>query len=385
LSETLRELHFSKYLNPDYIARIQEEYKFQDSLTIEKFIMDFELFYHLQEVIPDCIVRGGMAVPFHLSDKKIRRLSVDIDVVTKASQVDIVRAMGMVGKKLNRFINMPDSTHKPRRSTKNLPLLTYYIPYISVLGVKDAEIKVEVWHEFNKPMTTKKIEQGFDLFSFETDFPIVIFDKGSLIGDKITTLALNSIGVPSKRYGDIPKHIYDISSLLKISELEDLKAVKLAFDLICEYENTFFTDGRSFTAERIIDDIIKSLDGFLTIQAGYKLTNAQRSLYGSFNATLLGQGYGSPLSYINNILLVKLLAVYLQSVIKNIMSIDDFTSSLYSDLRSLKSLQSSDATERKKSHKEIMASLKPGNNYAFAKRLPVEQALMYSRIKQLQQ
>lgn len=347
--------------------------------------MDFELFYHLQELIPDCIVRGGMAVPFHLSDKKARRLSVDIDVVTKASQGDIVRAMEMVGKKLDRFVNMPNSIHKPGRATKNLPLLTYYIPYKSVLGMEEAEIKVEVWHEFNKPMPSKRIEQGFDLFSFETDFPIDIFDKGSLIGDKITTLALSSIGVPRKRYGDIPKHIYDISGLLKISGLEDLKVVKPAFDLICEYENTFFTDGRSFTAEKIIDDIIKSLDSFLTIQGGYILTNEQMSLYGKFNATLLGQGYGGPLRYINNIMLVKLLAVYLQSVIKNALSTDDFASRLYSDLQYLKSLQALDnAAERRKLHKEIIAPLKTGTNYVFAKRIPVEQALMFSRIKELQ-
>ena len=54
---------------------------------------------HIQQVLPDCVVKGGMAVPFHLQDNKLRRLSVDIDIVTGSSKEDVINAMRKVAKK----------------------------------------------------------------------------------------------------------------------------------------------------------------------------------------------------------------------------------------------------------------------------------------------
>ena len=60
--------------------------------------MDFEMLTHIQQVLPDCVVKGGMAVPFHLQDNKLRRLSVDIDIVTGSSKEDVINAMRKVAK-----------------------------------------------------------------------------------------------------------------------------------------------------------------------------------------------------------------------------------------------------------------------------------------------
>lgn len=76
------ELHYQDILNKKSIDTIRKDQGFRDSLPLEKFIMDFEVLTHIQKALPDCVVKGGMAVPFHLHDKTLRRLSVDIDIVT---------------------------------------------------------------------------------------------------------------------------------------------------------------------------------------------------------------------------------------------------------------------------------------------------------------
>ena len=45
------ELHFQNLLNKESIDRMRGEHGFRDSLPLEKFIMDFEMLTHIQEVL----------------------------------------------------------------------------------------------------------------------------------------------------------------------------------------------------------------------------------------------------------------------------------------------------------------------------------------------
>ena len=85
-----------------------------DVTTYEQFIMNFEALIHIKEKIPDYMVKGGMAVPFHVKDKKLRRLSVDIDIVTSHTREQVVSAMKEVRDKLSGKITIPEN-HKPER------------------------------------------------------------------------------------------------------------------------------------------------------------------------------------------------------------------------------------------------------------------------------
>ena len=117
------ELHFQNFLNKKSIDKIREEHGFRDSLPIEKFIMDFEMLTHIQKVLPDCVVKGGMAVPFHLSDKKLRRLSVDIDIVTRRTRSEVIEAMKQVSAKLEGVVKIPNP-HEPRRKFNKKTTIT---------------------------------------------------------------------------------------------------------------------------------------------------------------------------------------------------------------------------------------------------------------------
>ncbi len=108
------ELHFADQLKQDNIERILAENDFQNAYPVEQFIMDFEALVHIQEKLPDCVVRGGMAVPFHINDSTLHRLSVDIDIVTGHSRTEVISAVSEIRKTLGRKIDIPDP-HIPRR------------------------------------------------------------------------------------------------------------------------------------------------------------------------------------------------------------------------------------------------------------------------------
>ena len=72
--------HFERHLDRVAIEAIAKKYGFASKSTVEKFLIDFEVLYHMQKAIPDCVVRGGMAVPFHLGRDDAVRLTVIIAV-----------------------------------------------------------------------------------------------------------------------------------------------------------------------------------------------------------------------------------------------------------------------------------------------------------------
>ena len=67
---------------------------------------------------------------------------------------------------------------------------------------------------------SKKISQKTDIFSIPIDHNVTILSRGALIGDKISALAINSIGVPQNT-GHVPKQIFDVAGLLNSVDKEN--------------------------------------------------------------------------------------------------------------------------------------------------------------------
>lgn len=100
---------YSSLLTEENISAIATRYGFTNRLSVEKFIMDFEMHRHIVRQVK-CITRGGMCMPFHLPQTEVRRLSVDIDLLTPWTVDEIKSAM----RNVNRAV--PDvicTEHKP--------------------------------------------------------------------------------------------------------------------------------------------------------------------------------------------------------------------------------------------------------------------------------
>ena len=72
---------YSYLLTEKNISSIATQYGFPHELYIEKFIMDLEMHARIAPKI-DCIIRGGLCMPFHLYAQEARRLSIDVDLLT---------------------------------------------------------------------------------------------------------------------------------------------------------------------------------------------------------------------------------------------------------------------------------------------------------------
>ena len=300
------ELHFQNFLNKKSIDKIREEHGFRDSLPIEKFIMDFEILTHIQEVLPDCVVKGGMAVPFHLSDKKLRRLSVDIDIVTRRTRSEVIEAMKQVSAKLEGVVQIPNP-HEPRRKfSKKLPLLTYFCNYQSSID-DSPELKIDILHDNNMQIQPKPIQGRTEIIGLPVDFPLSIYDHGSLIGDKLTTLPFNTIGINSDRELDVPKQIYDVAVLLKnISGDLPLELIFDAFEHISHDEISYFTNDAP-TFQQVLDDLGSFPKNILRIDNQIKLNPSYQGRLEKLTTELLGKNRYRGYQHVTDILLIQLL------------------------------------------------------------------------------
>ncbi len=299
-------LHFQNYLNKARLEEIKTEYGFRESLPLEKFIMNFEVLAHIQEVLPDCVVKGGMAVPFHLRDKALRRLSVDIDIVTGRSRDEVIDAMKSVSKKLLGTVKIGDCHNPKSHDSKMLPLLTYFCAYTSSVD-ENPEIKIEIFYEHNMDIPFKKIEAGIEMVGFSMDFPLSVYDHGYLIGDKLTTLPSNTIGIGPERELDVPKQIYDVASLLKaIPHDPPMEMILDAFQKISMEELSYFKE-KPPTFDDVLDDFEIFSNSLLITDNQIKLNPSYQGRFEKFTTEMLGNVRYSGYVHVTDILLVKVI------------------------------------------------------------------------------
>ncbi len=302
----MAELHFQGILNRESLDAIKTSHGFRDSLPLEKFIMDFEVLTHIQRVLPDCVVKGGMAVPFHLHDKTLHRLSVDIDIVTGSSRKEVIDAMKNVSKKLKGTVEI-GNPHVPKRAgIKKLPLLTYYCEYRSSVD-KNPEMKIEIFHGNSMKIQSKKIDTKTEIIEVLIDFPLSVYDHGSLMGDKLTTLPFNTIGIRFDK-PDVPKQIYDIASLLKsITDRFPLEMIVDAFEKTSRDEMSYFKERPPPTFEEILSDLDNFSDKLLVTKNQIKLNSSYQGRFNKFTTELLGERRYPEYTHVSDILLIKVI------------------------------------------------------------------------------
>lgn len=345
--------------------------------------MDYEILFHILKEIPDSIIKGGMSVPLHIPEIGVRRLSEDIDLVTKLSEAEVKSAMEKVAKATKGLFDIPEP-YKPANPRKSLPLLAYYVSYSSSIQSPKPEVQVDIFYDFKDTIPTTSINSGTELLDFKLNYSIKVFDKGSLIGDKITTLGYNTIGLPEDRRSDTTKHIYDIALLSRL--INDKTSLEVLIDVYKRtviYENSF--NDKKFQDKEIVDDIFSSVSSLLIQGNGYSLEPRHKGRYASFKQQLLRKSNTYPIiNHISDLLLIQLLSSHLRLAIHDKITSSEFVNNLYDDLSKLKIITSQNATEKTLTKKQIIKSFNTGNGKRFINTLPeAEQVFLFSRIEEL--
>ncbi len=377
--------YFQAIRNKTQIEKLGKEYGFRDLLSLEKFIMDFEVYGHIKEVIQDSVVKGGMAVPFHLQDPTLRRLSVDIDIVTSLSREQTMKRMKKISEKLSDIISI-DEPHVPKKpKEKELPLLTYYCNYKSSLN-ENPEIKIDIFHENRMDLKTRQINKNFKIIGFDLPFPISIYDRGTLIGDKLTTLPSNTIGIKSKRKSDIPKQIYDIATLIKTTQgIFPMEEIINAFKKISKDEISYFTNNKP-SFDEILNDIKNFHVGILQIQDSIKLDKSYEGRFNKFKTELLGSRNYPRHIHVADILLIRfIIELLLKKINKNMETKFLIDKSTYA-LEELDNISKLNRNEKIVEMEKIISKHRKSSKICkVMKSLFVESAFLYDQLLEAEQ
>lgn len=275
--------HFNDALNRDAVNSISEEFNFQYPLNIERFMMDFRITSLIRERIHP-ILRGGMCMPFY-TDLHVRRLSVDIDLLVSQSINDI----DMMMNEMNAILHdITIQRYDPIRPAPIPNLVTYTVEYpsnFSTLG----KIKIDYLCDVTLDMPTQTMPAGQEIVGFTIDYPLQILTRPALMIDKITALALDTIGLRGRDgglSGAIPKQIYDISTLLKSANQNDITELFNIFRNILEFKSRIYDNGM-YAVETVLGSIESSIQSLLSFGDQMTFTNEYEGLASSFKGTYL--------------------------------------------------------------------------------------------------
>lgn len=205
--------HDEKYFNEESVKQRARQYGFNSNLPVELFLWDCEIAAQIQNHSDHLILKGGAAVQLHLP-VEMQRGSVDIDMIGPTTEQEIDNLLTKIQLTLP---NITFEKHYPKAPIHNIPLITYFGTIPSLISERkqtNIRLKTEfLIEDLNLDYVTLPKAKTFAL---ETK-NIRCYSKPTLIGDKLLTLAKNTIGIINDE--DVPKQIYDVATLSKIQSL----------------------------------------------------------------------------------------------------------------------------------------------------------------------
>ena len=288
------------------IVALAERYGFTQPPYVERFIMCFEAHRRISQEM-ECVVRGGLCMPFHHPDFEVSRMSVDVDIMSPCTVTEMKQVMNRIGGR-----GFACSEHVPRSPYPLDNLVSYFITYISCFG-EESRIKVDAFCNADLDLPLQQIPLGFRILDFDVLQEMAILSRGSLLADKCTALALGTIGLKPTRETEIAKQIYDIAVLLRSANQDDLAIAYDSYTKMTGFKVSCFRRDPSYAISDVISSTVKSLHSFLKFDRGVTVTAAQDKRYKSFCGTYLSRQHSyKKTEHITDVLLVYLFALSLQ-------------------------------------------------------------------------
>lgn len=368
---------FREQLTSEGLGAIASRYGFSSLEATEKWVMDFDAYRLMRKFIPDCTVKGGMAVPFHLRSGVLGRLSVDIDAATALDREDAKKSMDdmfsdtssiFTGKKL----------HRPQNPRKNLPLPTYFCNYNTVVGAKKPDVKIDLFYDDTRLATTKKISPPSSAVGVDIDFEVEVYDYYSLIGDKLTTLAFDTIGLRAADPG-VPKHVYDIASLARSAggamSMGRLGRALEASSMI----EIGYAGMNGLGMSDVYDDLTKFRRRLLRPSRGVGLDEPYTGRFSTFGTLMLGHRQRRPQMHATDVMIASVLAEALALVHRKAASetkMGQFVNNMLSDLEGIGAMSPAESGARAK--KLRLRHKKNSADYDRIRASPAEHVCLYN-------
>lgn len=308
-------IHDDRYFTKKEILDRAHKYEFPNPLAVEIFLWDCELASHFQSVYEEVILKGGAAVQLHLP-LEMQRGSVDIDLLAPVDEIEMIDIIRKVGESIGETVKF--KLHEPKEPVLKLPLTTYFANIPTILGLRDREnleIKIDILLE-KLDLPTVWLE-NVQTFAIEVR-KMRCLTIGVLIGDKLLTLAKESIGMALE--SDYPKQIYDIDTLLTSTEISDKTISEIAASVtkLTEFESGL--RDLELSPSEALRDVIVTMDKYSLVDTIGGDQEIKRNIEG-FQQFFVSKSQRRPLyGWSSKTLKIKFLATLIHEHINNNLS-----------------------------------------------------------------
>jgi hypothetical protein len=236
----------------------QKEHKRIDKAILEKMIHALHLLERIKTNGLDFVFKGGTSLVLLLEEGN--RFSIDIDIICNTDRETLERILNKVIDSSN-FKSFELDEHRSYK--EGVPKAHYSFAFNSATKGKysgtillDVLIEASIYPELTeKPVQTKWIET-------ENETKIVAPTIDAITGDKLTTFAPNTVGIPYFKGRnqqpfsmEICKQLFDLSKLFE--RIENMEIVAQSFEVFAiqeiEYRKTETSD---LTPRKVLQDTI---------------------------------------------------------------------------------------------------------------------------------
>jgi hypothetical protein len=244
----------------DWIQLQSKELGSPNPIMLEKAIVALQLLGHLTEGGLPLQFKGGTSLLLRISPA--RRLSIDIDIVTQATPSDLTSLLETVSS----LYPFTAYDHDAQRDGDMPPKKHFRFFYTSALSDKQDHILLDVLFDQEEALHCEPVAIVAPFFIAEREVKVSIPSIDSLLGDKLTAYAPNTIGIlhHARRRTDIVKQLFDVAALFDAAS--DLSIAAEVYEALhakqLKYRNA------SFTLEDTLNDTIET--GFLYSQLDLK-------------------------------------------------------------------------------------------------------------------
>jgi hypothetical protein len=234
----------------EWINKVRDDNPPADPIIVEKTIFAFELLALLSKSGLEFIFKGGTSLLLHFSNPK--RLSIDIDISTSSTNSDIETILNDIVKN-SAFSSWEEN---PRIASK-VPKKHYKLFYNSVIESNNRSyILLDVLFQQNPYPVTLEKEIVNKFIKLDESILCTIPSPESILGDKLTAYAPHTTGVPFGIGKDmqIQKQLFDIGELFNI--VTNIEEIKKSFNKFVEIEAGYRET--SFSTDEVAVDITKT-------------------------------------------------------------------------------------------------------------------------------
>jgi len=210
-----------KYFEKNFILSASK--KGIDPLLQERALHCLEYIAQLNAAGFDFVFKGGTACQL-LTAEDLQRLSIDVDISADIGEKELEKIVGDIclkfGGKVYKYYKVP------KKGLDKVPLAMFNIEAPTYFPAQKAETMIKLDAVLHKP-EYELVKSKLKTFYYDSDVRVATPTANSMLGDKLSAIGPNTIGIPLARAIDCIKQFYDIDNLLRIST--DLHGVADAY------------------------------------------------------------------------------------------------------------------------------------------------------------